>query len=111
MSRFASLVNNGIQELRFSFCQSSATSSTLKSFVQTNYTGLKAANPTLPILVREAKNAQPKITARYNFGVEQTVAASNLSQQDLEKSLEELVAYGKTLPKSDESLPSNKQLQ
>ncbi len=116
MSRFASLVSNGIQELRFSFCQSSATSSTLKlvvltsslflinnnfvqtvlllryafthihscncldrfcltvpltlslyrSFVQANYGGLKAANPTLPILVREAKNAQPKITARYS---------------------------------------------
>jgi hypothetical protein len=36
-----------------------------RSWVKTQYPELKKLNPTLPLLVREAKGVQPRITARF----------------------------------------------
>lgn len=36
-----------------------------RQFVANNYTAVKAANPNLPILIREAKGAEAKIFARF----------------------------------------------
>lgn len=58
-------LSKGVQELRFAFCQTSPASAGLREFVTKNYNTLKSGNPRLPILVREASGAQPKITARF----------------------------------------------
>lgn len=36
-----------------------------RQFVASNYAAVKAANPNLPILVREAKGAEARIFARF----------------------------------------------
>lgn len=36
-----------------------------RQFIASNYTAVKAANPNLPILIREAKGAEAKIFARF----------------------------------------------
>lgn len=38
-----------------------------RQFVASNYTAVKAANPNLPILIREAKGAEAKIFARFGM--------------------------------------------
>eukprot|EP00462_Mataza_sp_D1_P003413 CAMPEP_0175104296 /NCGR_PEP_ID=MMETSP0086_2-20121207/9638_1 /TAXON_ID=136419 /ORGANISM="Unknown Unknown, Strain D1" /LENGTH=67 /DNA_ID=CAMNT_0016379651 /DNA_START=138 /DNA_END=341 /DNA_ORIENTATION=+ len=64
---------------------------------------MKKENPRLPILIRECEGVEPKVTARYDFGVEKAAIVSGLTDAEVQSSLEELVNFGKTLPKSDES--------
>jgi len=64
--------NKHLQEFRFQYCGSSSSSSGLRSFVKNNYTAMKTANPRLPLLVRECKGIEPRVVARYGFGIEKS---------------------------------------
>jgi hypothetical protein len=78
----------GVHELRFALCQTSVASagtrcvwlsrrtwreeltlrftfSTHSEFIETSYKALKAANPTLPVLIRECAGVEPRLTARF----------------------------------------------
>jgi len=81
-----------LRELRLVFCQSSASSQGLKTFVRTHYLQTKAANPAFPFIVRECRNAIPTIIARYDFGVEKKVVAEGWTQQQVEEAVQELVS-------------------
>ncbi|KAF9571820.1 ndufa2, NADH:ubiquinone oxidoreductase 10.5kD subunit [Mortierella alpina] len=60
-----SAFTKSLKELRVHFCQTSPASNGIRQFVASNYTAVKAANPNLPILIREAKGAEAKIFARF----------------------------------------------
>jgi NADH dehydrogenase (ubiquinone) 1 alpha subcomplex subunit 2 len=55
---------------------------------------LKALNPTLPILIRECSGVQPRLWARYDYGVERSVPLDGLTAHEIDVKLEELVRKG-----------------
>lgn len=71
---------SALRELRFHMCQTSAGSAGLRyardiithslnhvtrEFITKQYAGIKEANPSLPLLVRESSNVEARIIARY----------------------------------------------
>ncbi|BFI41824.1 hypothetical protein AXG93_2167s1050 [Marchantia polymorpha subsp. ruderalis] len=92
-----SKLSQSLQELRIHMCQTSVASKATREFVVKNYKDLKTLNPRLPILVRECSGIQPRLWARYDFGVERSIALDGLSEPEISKKLEELVA---TAPQS-----------
>jgi NADH dehydrogenase (ubiquinone) 1 alpha subcomplex subunit 2 len=86
-----SLLQKGVRELRFIMCQQSAASQGVRSYVLNNYQSVKASNPEFPFIVREAKGAQPCITARYEFGVERRVYVHNATEAEIAQTIDELV--------------------
>lgn len=54
-----------LKELRFHLSQSDAASNGLRQFLTKNYTSLKASNPNIPILIREAQHVRPTVYARF----------------------------------------------
>ena len=63
------------------------------------YQELKKANPKFPILVRESSNAEARLLARYDFGVEEAVSVEGLDKGSISKKLEELVKKGESMPR------------
>lgn len=55
-----------------------------RDYVASNYAALKADNPKLPILVREAAGAQAKVAARFAKGVESSVAVEGMTAKEIE---------------------------
>ena len=53
---------------------------------------MKAANPQFPFLVRECENAQPCVTARYEFGVERKIYLLGANEAEVGQAVDELVA-------------------
>eukprot|EP00475_Leptophrys_vorax_P019664 TRINITY_DN26967_c0_g1_i1.p3 TRINITY_DN26967_c0_g1~~TRINITY_DN26967_c0_g1_i1.p3 ORF type:complete len:103 (+),score=5.48 TRINITY_DN26967_c0_g1_i1:220-528(+) len=84
-----------LHEIRIHLCQTSPASNAVRQFVQRSYADLKAANPTLPILVRECSGVQPRLFARYDFGVEHSLPLDGLSEEQIEGKLKELMELGK----------------
>ena len=64
-----------------------------------SYQELKKANPKFPILVREGADAEARLLARYDFGVEEAVSVEGLDKAAISKKLEELVKKGETMPR------------
>ncbi len=64
-----------------------------------SYQELKKANPRLPILVREGANAEARLLARYDFGVEEAVSVEGLDKAAIAKKLEALVKKGESMPR------------
>lgn len=62
-----------------------------------NYEDIKTKNPELPFIVRECKNAQPTIMARYDYGVERRIYVNNLAEQDVDSVVKELVEQAKEI--------------
>lgn len=52
---------------------------------------MKAANPNLPILIREAKGAEAKIYARFEKGQEKKIVLGGLSAKEIEQQFAALV--------------------
>ncbi|KAI9316754.1 thioredoxin-like protein [Dichotomocladium elegans] len=91
MSAFKSQLGKGLKELRIHFCQTSPASNGLREFISKNYTAIKAANPQLPILIREASGAEARVFARFDKGVERKAILQNDSAHEIEKKLEQLI--------------------
>jgi len=62
----------------------------VRTFIEKNYAGLKKANATTPILVRECSDVQPKLWARYELGKEQHVPLTNMTEAQVLNALEKL---------------------
>ena len=58
---------------------------------------MKSANPTLPFLVRECENAQPCVTARYEFGVERKIYLLGANEAEVGQAVSELVTNAGTI--------------
>ncbi len=73
-------LGKSIKELRFICCQTSPHSHGLRQYIANNYVNIKEQNEDFPFIVRECENAQPMITARYDYGVERKVFVHNLDE-------------------------------
>ncbi len=82
--------SKSLKELRFHLCQTSEASKGVRAFIEKNYAGLKKANATTPILVRECSDVQPKLWARYELGKEQHVPLTNMTEAQVLNALEKL---------------------
>jgi len=83
-----------LKELRIHLCQTSPSSASTRDFILSNYTDLKALNPSFPILIRECSGIEPRIWARYQYGVEKSVALDGLTADQITEKVEELVRAG-----------------
>ena len=48
-------------------------------------------NPTTPFIVRECSGAQPNVMARYDYGVERRIYLHDLTEQEVDDAVAELV--------------------
>jgi NADH dehydrogenase (ubiquinone) 1 alpha subcomplex subunit 2 len=55
---------------------------------------LKTLNPSFPILIRECSGIEPRIWARYQYGVEKSVALDGLTADQITEKVKELVRAG-----------------
>eukprot|EP01137_Pigoraptor_chileana_P023289 Opistho-2@89331 len=72
--------STGLRELRIHLCNTSDASKGVREFIERQYVGLKKANPSLPILVRECADVEPRLYARFDYGQETKVSLSNLTR-------------------------------
>eukprot|EP00128_Syssomonas_multiformis_P002686 Colp12_sorted_trinity150504_noHs@32337 len=93
------LLSKNLHELRIHVCQNSSSSQGLRDFVRNNYVELKKANPTFPILVRECEGVEPRILARYDYGVEKMVTLQDKSEKEVAALVEQLVKAGESINK------------
>uniref|UniRef100_A0A6T8GK86 Ribosomal protein/NADH dehydrogenase domain-containing protein n=1 Tax=Hemiselmis andersenii TaxID=464988 RepID=A0A6T8GK86_HEMAN len=89
-----------IQELRILLNPSATQSTGVTSFINNQYTFIKALNPSMPFLVRESSDSShaPVIYARYAFGEERSRDVSNMSEKEVTEAVKGLLADGTTLP-------------
>ena len=86
------LKQQGVQEVRFLFCQTAPQSAGMRQFLQNSFTPLKASYPKLPLLVREAQAQQPMIIARFPKGIERGVAVEGKSAEEIQTTMLNLVS-------------------
>ncbi|EZA55808.1 hypothetical protein DMN91_012072 [Ooceraea biroi] len=79
-----------LKELRIHLCQTSKSSQGVRDFIEQQYVPLKKSNPRFPVLVRECSAIEPKLYARYEYGVERCVPLSNLKSEDVLGRIREL---------------------
>ncbi|XP_015931219.1 NADH dehydrogenase [ubiquinone] 1 alpha subcomplex subunit 2 [Parasteatoda tepidariorum] len=84
-----------LKEFRFHLCQNSNESLGFREFIQKHYVPLKKSNPQFPMLVRECRNVEPKIYARYEFGKETSVSVKNLGSDKIFEVLQKLATATK----------------
>ena len=60
--------------------------------MENNYAKVKSKNPKLPFLVRECENAQPCVTARYDYGVERKLYLIGATEAEVGQAVNELVS-------------------
>ncbi|KAJ2487382.1 hypothetical protein IWW37_005278 [Coemansia sp. RSA 2050] len=88
----ARALSKSLKELRVHMSQNSPASRGLRDFIVKSYPGLKDANPTLPILIREANGVESRIIARFELGQERKIVVDNLSANDVEQKFNALVS-------------------
>ncbi|CAG8434197.1 1749_t:CDS:2 [Ambispora gerdemannii] len=89
-----SSLSRRLKELRVHYCQTSPASFGVRDYIAKNYLTLKKANPDFPILIREASGVEARFFARYDFGKEKKVILNDLSTNEVESKLKELVETG-----------------
>ncbi|KAK9352734.1 thioredoxin-like protein [Lipomyces doorenjongii] len=80
-----------LKELRFHLCQTGASSTSLRSFLQRAYPVMKKHNPYTPILIREAQGVSPQVIARFEYGKEVKLSLDSVTDKDLEATIEKFV--------------------
>lgn len=80
-----------IKELRIHLCQRSPSSEGARQFIENNYTQVKQNNQGFPILIRECSNIEPKVYARFAYGVERSASLANQPAGEVEKTISSLV--------------------
>jgi NADH dehydrogenase (ubiquinone) 1 alpha subcomplex subunit 2 len=82
--------SKSLKELRIHLCQTSASSSGVRSFIEKNYVDLKKLNQKTPILIRECNGVQPKVWARYDMGKEEHLPLTNMNEGQVMNALQKL---------------------
>eukprot|EP00297_Palpitomonas_bilix_P016792 CAMPEP_0113880202 /NCGR_PEP_ID=MMETSP0780_2-20120614/7655_1 /TAXON_ID=652834 /ORGANISM="Palpitomonas bilix" /LENGTH=110 /DNA_ID=CAMNT_0000866853 /DNA_START=161 /DNA_END=493 /DNA_ORIENTATION=- /assembly_acc=CAM_ASM_000599 len=95
-------LSSTVRELRFNFCPKGESSTGVRNFVEGNYHVLRHLNPATALLIRNAPGIEPRITACYDFGKEEMVSVSDMSSEDIEKTIQHLVKKGMSMPVSGE---------
>ena len=71
-----------------------------RSYIDSNYQTVKSSNPELPFLVRECENAQPCVTARYEFGIERKIYLLGANEAEVGHAVNELVTNADAINKA-----------
>lgn len=79
-----SLVNKNVKEIRFVLCQSSTKSLGLRNWINKNYVDLKKENPDTLLLIRECRDVDPMILARYDYGAERKIICEFATAEEVE---------------------------
>ena len=93
------LISKRMHELRIVCCPESPSSEAVRAFLTNNYEGLKTLNPKFPFLVRTG-DADPYFLATYGFGHTEKKSLAGLSEPEVPKTLQDLVALGEKHPRS-----------
>ena len=88
---YRSAIAKNIRELRFVMCQQSPASMGARQFIAKNYLDIKSQAPATPFIVRECHGAQPNVMVRYDFGVEKRVYLNELTADEVDQAVGELV--------------------
>ncbi|WWC59862.1 uncharacterized protein I303_102424 [Kwoniella dejecticola CBS 10117] len=91
MSNFAKQIPKAVKEIRLHFCQTSSHSAGIRKFVQSSYPSIKASNPDLKFLVREASEISPRAFVRFERGAESQTQLADLSESQVATELSRLV--------------------
>ena len=78
-------------ELRVHLCQTSSGSKGIREFWAKNYNSFKAANSSLPILLRECGGTQAKLTATYALGEEKSMDIEGMSAAEFKSALDQVM--------------------
>ncbi|GAB1869070.1 NADH dehydrogenase [ubiquinone] 1 alpha subcomplex subunit 2 [Camponotus japonicus] len=81
-----------LKELRILLCQTSKSSQGVRDFIEQQYVPLKRNNPKFPVLIRECSDIEPKLYARYEYGVERCMPLSNLKSEEILGKVKELAS-------------------
>ncbi|EYC16715.1 hypothetical protein Y032_0032g2452 [Ancylostoma ceylanicum] len=71
------LAGSHLRELRIHLCQKSPASAGVRAFIESDYVGLKQANPQFPILIRECSGIVPRVFASHEL-VENQLSVAKL---------------------------------
>jgi NADH dehydrogenase (ubiquinone) 1 alpha subcomplex subunit 2 len=82
-----------LRELRVHFSRQDPAAQGLTAFLNKQYQLLKNKHPTLPILVREANNAAPKIVARFDLGVEKALDVAGMDEDQVKRAVDQLTNH------------------
>ncbi|KAI9007374.1 NADH dehydrogenase 1 alpha subcomplex subunit 2-like protein [Gaertneriomyces semiglobifer] len=85
-----STLSKNLKEIRIHLDQKSQGSKGLRDFVLKEYPKIKEANPTLPVLIREAAGVKARVYGRYAFGQERSIQLENLSESEIENRVKQL---------------------
>merc|ERR1712038_871615 len=97
-----------VKELRVVFCPFSSDSAGMRSFITGQYKSLKGANPRLPILIRECPDNQPKLTCRFDFGVEESFEVPGYSDAQIASTLNNIIDNQRLMQKRSEDMIDSK---
>jgi len=86
-----SLLNKNVKELRFILCQTNTKSIGLRNWINQNFVDIKIKNPDTLLLIRECKDADPMILARYDYGAEKKVICEFATQDEVESIVSQMV--------------------
>eukprot|EP00692_Jakoba_bahamiensis_P003478 EC687297.1.p2 GENE.EC687297.1~~EC687297.1.p2 ORF type:complete len:116 (+),score=43.55 EC687297.1:131-478(+) len=85
-------LSTSLNELRLVFSPTNPNSTGVISFLDREYSLIKALNPRLPILVRDgAADTRPRIAARFGLGQEASYDLTNATSSDVTNALHALV--------------------
>ncbi|KAL6152926.1 hypothetical protein ACJBU6_08094 [Exserohilum turcicum] len=65
-----------------------------RSFLTRSYPAMKKANPSIPIMIREASGTEPTVYARFDFGKEKKLPLKGLEDKAIEQQVSDLVQKG-----------------
>ncbi|CAD5116260.1 DgyrCDS5168 [Dimorphilus gyrociliatus] len=82
-ARSAYKFGQNLKELRIHLCQKSAASKGVRDFIENHYVQLKKSNPQFPILIRESRDVNPVVWARYAYGKETNATLLNKSKDEV----------------------------
>jgi len=99
-----------MQELRVYVCETSEGSRGVRSFMLKNYTELTRLNPRLPFVCRNADGVKASACVRYDWGNEREFDLEDLAEEQVEETLQNIVALGETMEKSPESMPKDRDI-
>ncbi|EIW69231.1 hypothetical protein TREMEDRAFT_39462 [Tremella mesenterica DSM 1558] len=91
MTTLAKSIPRTVKEIRLHLCQTSPASQGVRQFILSSYSGIKASNPDLKFLIREAAGVEPKAFVRWERGVESSTGLSGLNEKDVASALNQLV--------------------
>ncbi|KAL2735935.1 NADH dehydrogenase ubiquinone 1 alpha subcomplex subunit 2 [Vespula squamosa] len=81
-----------LKELRILLCQTSKSSEGVRDFIKKQYVTIKKNNPKIPILIRECSLTEPRLYARYEYGVERNVSLNDLKSEEILERFKQLVS-------------------